>query len=80
MRAAGTRLLVRAQAAGTARADIDGTDLFALVGALAWINDQPSLALRAGYLFDVIASAILTDQAGADCNAPMPLQECERSL
>ncbi|GHC68755.1 TetR/AcrR family transcriptional regulator [Streptomyces flavofungini] len=60
MRAAGTRLLTRAQAAGAARADIDGTDLFALVGALAWLNDQPSLAPRADHLFDVVASAVLT--------------------
>ncbi|MEU7838091.1 MULTISPECIES: helix-turn-helix domain-containing protein [unclassified Nonomuraea] len=60
MRAAGTRLLTRAQAAGVARTDIDGTDLFALAGALAWLNDQPSLAPRADHLFGVIASAILT--------------------
>ncbi len=58
MRAAGTRLLTRAQAAGVARTDLDGTDLFALVGALAWLNDQPSSAPHADHLFDVIASAI----------------------
>jgi AcrR family transcriptional regulator len=62
MRAAGTRLLTRAQAAGVARTDIDGTDLFALVGAAAWLNDQDSLAARADHLFSVIASAILTDR------------------
>jgi AcrR family transcriptional regulator len=66
MRAAGTRLLTRAQAAGIARTDIDGTDLFALVGALAWLSDQPSLAPRADHLFDVIASAILTNRASSD--------------
>ncbi len=60
MHAAGTHLLSRAQQEGVARADIDGTDLFALVGALAWICDQSSLAPRAGHLFDVIASAILS--------------------
>lgn len=60
MRAAGTQLLTRAQAAGAARTDIDGTDLFALVGALAWLGDQPSLAPRADHLFRVIANAILT--------------------
>ncbi|MBL1117384.1 TetR/AcrR family transcriptional regulator [Streptomyces sp. 110] len=60
LRAAGTRLLARAQAAGTARTDIDGTDLFALIAALAWLGDQPSLASRADHLFDVVASAILT--------------------
>lgn len=60
MRAAGARLLVRAQDAGEARADIDGEDLFALVGALAWVADQPALAPRAGRLFDVVAGAVLT--------------------
>ncbi|NKK84532.1 TetR family transcriptional regulator [Rhizobium leguminosarum bv. viciae] len=62
MKAAGTRLLVRAQAEGVARSDMDGTDLFAMVGALAWIGDQPSLAPRADRLFDIISSAILTDK------------------
>ena len=60
MKAAGANLLVRAQAEGVARADIDGTDLFALVSALAWLHDQPSFASRADHLSDVIASAILT--------------------
>ncbi|MEE4594776.1 TetR family transcriptional regulator [Streptomyces sp. DSM 41524] len=60
LRAAGTRLLTRAQDAGMARTDIDGTDLFALIAALAWLGDQPSLAPRADHLFDVVASAILT--------------------
>jgi AcrR family transcriptional regulator len=60
----GTRLLDHAHAAGLARADIDGTDLFALVGALAWLYDQPSLALRADHLFGVISSAVLPDQSG----------------
>lgn len=63
MRAAGARLLARAQAAGLARTDIDGADLFALVGALAWIGDQASLAARADHLFTVIASAILIKPA-----------------
>ncbi|MER5885890.1 helix-turn-helix domain-containing protein [Streptomyces sp. NPDC001941] len=59
MRAAGTRLLARAQAEGGARKDIDGTDLFALAGSLAWLGDQPSLAPRADHLFDVVVSAVL---------------------
>lgn len=59
MRAAGTRLLALAQAEGLARADIDGGDLFALVGALAWLGDQPALASRAEHLFGVITGAIL---------------------
>jgi len=66
MKASGTRLLARAQAKGTARNDIDGADLFALVGALAWINDQPALAPRSGHLFGVIAGAIL--------NKPTPVK------
>lgn len=61
----GARLLDRAHAAGVARADIDGTDLFALVAALAWVHDQPSLAPRADHLFAVMSGAILTDQAGS---------------
>jgi AcrR family transcriptional regulator len=66
MRAAGTRLLARAQAMGMARTDIDGEDLFALVGALAWLGDQPSLAPRADHLFGVIAGAILTSPGSSD--------------
>lgn len=67
MRAAGARLLDRAQTAGTARTDIDGTDLFALVAALAWLGDQPSLAPRADRVFGVVASAILvSDGSGAE--------------
>jgi AcrR family transcriptional regulator len=60
LRAAGARLLTRAQAAGVARSDIDGADVFALISMLAWLGDQPSLAPRADHLFEVVASAILT--------------------
>ena len=60
MREAGTRLLTRAQTAGGARAGIDGTDLFALIGALAWLGDQPALVARADHLFDVVTSAVVT--------------------
>jgi len=63
MRAAGTRLLTRAQAAGVARTDLDGADLFALASSLAWIGDQPGLEARAEHLFGVVVSAILTDRA-----------------
>jgi AcrR family transcriptional regulator len=59
---AGERLLLRAQAEGTARADMDGVDLFALMSALGWLDDQPAFAPRADHLFDVIAGAILTKQ------------------
>lgn len=59
LRASGARLLGRAQAAGAARSDIDGTDLLALVSALAWLNDQPPFASRVEHLFGVIAGAIM---------------------
>jgi len=65
VRSAGARLLFRAQAEGTARANIDGVDLFALIGALGWLGDQPSFAPRADHLFDVIASAILTNPSSS---------------
>jgi AcrR family transcriptional regulator len=57
---AGARLLARAQAEGTARADMDGEDLFALMSALGWAVGQPSFAPRADHLFHIIAGAILT--------------------
>jgi len=65
MKAAGARLLARAQAEGLARADIDGVDLFALVSALAWLGDQPALAQRAEHLFGVLADAILVNRGAA---------------
>lgn len=65
VRSAGARLLQRAQTEGTARLDLDGVDLFALMGALGWLGDQPSFASRADHLFDVIASAILTNPSGS---------------
>ena len=64
MKAAGAGLLARAQARGTARSDIDGADLFALVGALAWLHDQPSLAQRFDHLFRLIADAIMENKTG----------------
>ncbi|MCO5994393.1 TetR/AcrR family transcriptional regulator [Actinoallomurus rhizosphaericola] len=70
LRAAGARLLTRAQAAGMARGDIDGDDLFALIAMLAWAGDQPSLAPRADRLFEVVASAVLPAAAGQS----MPLR------
>jgi AcrR family transcriptional regulator len=59
---AGARLLLRAQADGTARADMDGVDLFALMSALGWLAGQPAFAPRADHLFHIIASAILTNR------------------
>jgi AcrR family transcriptional regulator len=66
MRASGAHLLARAQAKGEARVDIDGADLFALVSAFAWLNDQPSFASRVDRLFQVLASAILVQPGRAD--------------
>ncbi|MDR6478085.1 helix-turn-helix domain-containing protein [Paraburkholderia sp. SIMBA_055] len=63
---AGERLLLRAQAEGTARADMNGVDLFALMSALGWVVDQPSFAPRADYLFDFIAGAMLTNRSSKD--------------
>ena len=63
---AGARLLLRAQAEGTARADMDGDDLFALMSALGWLAGQPSFAPRADHLFHLIASAILTNRSSND--------------
>jgi AcrR family transcriptional regulator len=62
MRAAGARLLARAQAEGVARADIDGADLFALIGALVWLRDQAAFASRSTHLFNVVTSAIMIDK------------------
>ena len=59
---AGARLLRRAQAEGTARADMDGADLFALMSALGWLATQPAFAPRGNHLFDLITSAILTSR------------------
>ncbi|WP_192817882.1 hypothetical protein [Rhodococcus sp. JVH1] len=51
----------RAQSAGVARTDLDGSDLYALIGALAWLTDQPSTAPPVDHLLDVIADAPLRD-------------------
>lgn len=66
LRAAGARLLTRAQDAGIARTDIDGTDLFALVAMLAWLGDQPGLEARARHLLGVVMSSILTTAGTSD--------------
>ncbi|WP_422923290.1 TetR/AcrR family transcriptional regulator [Singulisphaera sp. PoT] len=63
---AGARLLLRAQTEGTARADMDGGDLFALVSALGWLVGQPSFAPRANHLSHLITSAILINRSGSD--------------
>ncbi|WP_150623699.1 TetR/AcrR family transcriptional regulator [Pandoraea horticolens] len=62
----GARLLLRAQGEGTARADMNGDDLFALITALGWAIDQPSFAPRADQLVHLITSAILTNPSSHD--------------
>lgn len=66
VRSAGARLLARAQAEGTARADMDAENLLALMSALDWLDGQLSFASRADHLFHVIASAILTNPSSND--------------
>ncbi len=58
LRAAGAALLARAQAEGTARADLNGAELFDLIAALAWLREQPSHAPRADRIFYLIAAMI----------------------
>lgn len=58
---ASARILLRAQAEGTARADMNGDDLFALMTALGWAVDQPSFAPRADHLLHLMTGAILTN-------------------
>lgn len=60
VRAAGARLLKRAQEDGVARPDLDGTELFALIAAMGWLGDQEPLAAYADHLFSIITGAILT--------------------
>ncbi len=57
--AASARLLLRAQAAGAARADMNGDDLFGLMAALGWLVDLPSFAPRSDHLVRIVASGIL---------------------
>jgi len=61
----GAALLARAQEAGVARADIDGTDLFALASATAWLRSQPALDSRADHLSTLMMSIVIDDGAPA---------------
>lgn len=63
---ASARLLLRAQAEGTARADMNGDDMFGLMAALGWLVDLPSFAPRADHLVHLITSAILTNRPSND--------------
>ncbi|WP_372493898.1 SbtR family transcriptional regulator [Prauserella aidingensis] len=79
MRAAGARLLIRAQDAGVARTELDGTELFALVAALAWLGDQSSLEPRVDHLFDGVASAILMNAGSEAVEALTVVHGCRRA-
>lgn len=63
---ASARLLIRAQAEGMARTDMNGDDLFGLMAALGWLVDLPSFAPRADNLVHIITSAILPNRSSSD--------------
>lgn len=65
---ASARLLLRAQVEGTARADMNGDDLFGLMAAFGWLIDLPSFAPRADHLFHILSTAILTNSPGKAVN------------
>ncbi|WP_033409200.1 TetR/AcrR family transcriptional regulator [Rudaea cellulosilytica] len=62
---ASARLLLRAQAEGTARTDMNGDDLFGLMAALGWLVDLPSFAPRADHLVHIVTSAILPNRSSS---------------
>ncbi|WP_333840422.1 TetR/AcrR family transcriptional regulator [Novosphingobium sp.] len=62
LRSAGENLLIQAQADGKARADLDGIDLFALIGALGWVGDQPAFNSRVDRIMRVVADALLASK------------------
>lgn len=78
LRTAGAALLARAQADGNARADLDGSELFDLIAALAWLREQPSHASRADRLFSVVADAILVIPKEANARSHLDRQATER--
>jgi hypothetical protein len=56
---AASHLLENAQAAGSIRSDVDGTDLFALASAVGWIADQvPTLAARREHLLSLVIAGL----------------------
>jgi AcrR family transcriptional regulator len=61
--ASGARLLLRAQTEGSARVDMDGVDLFALMSGLGWLADQTAFAPREDHLFDMVTGAILAKRS-----------------
>lgn len=69
---ASARLLLRAQAEGTARTDMNGDDLFGLMAALGWLVDLPSFAPRADHLVHIITGAILAHPPGNGAGKARP--------
>ena len=69
---ASARLLLRAQAEGTARTDMNGDDLFGLMAALGWLVDLPSFAPRADHLVHIITVAILAHPPGNGAGKARP--------
>ena len=63
---ASARLLLLAQAEGTARTDMNGDDLFGLMAALGWLVDLPSFAPRADHLVHIVTSAILPNRSSSN--------------
>lgn len=63
---ASARLLLRAQAEGMARKDMNGDDLFGLMAALGWLVDLPSFAPRADHLVHIVTSGILPNRSSND--------------
>lgn len=66
------RLLLRAQAEGTARTDMNGDDLFGLMAALGWLVDLPSFAPRADHLVHIITGAIMAHPPGNGAGKARP--------
>lgn len=54
-----------------AREDVDGADLFALVGPLVWVHDQPAFVPRGDHLFGLVTSAIMKNQTGSNATAAL---------
>ncbi|CDM61785.1 MULTISPECIES: hypothetical protein [Rhizobium] len=71
---ASARLLLRAQSDGSARHDMNGDDLFALMTALGWAIDQPSFAPPADQLVRLITDAVLAERQGATDAIDAPIR------
>src|SRR5690606_7786081 len=74
LRAAGAALLARAQADGNARLDLNGSELFDLIAALAWLREQPSHASRSDRLFNLVTGAILTTPRESNARRQLDLK------